>query len=266
MRNIKLLVEYDGTDYHGFQRQGSLSTIQLMLEDAILDVTRERVTVTGAGRTDAGVHATGQVVNFHTESRIPAERFPYALNSRLPRDIAVTAAEEVSPDFHSSRDAKSKLYVYLIRPSAIPSPLWRRYALHVPPSLDLGLMARAARLFEGVHDFSLYRASGSSARTAVRTVYRCELAGWTDGVWTISVEADGFLYKMVRMIVGTLLQVGRGKLALDDVARSLDGFGGPAGDRPEGFDWHGEIGSLRERLGLGETVPPHGLVLRRVCY
>lgn len=253
MRNIKLVMEYDGTNYHGFQRQGSLPTIQLIVERAIYQTTRERVSVIGAGRTDAGVHAKGQVVNFSTRSRIPVDRFPYALNTRLPRDIVVVSAEEVPPDFHASRDARSKLYVYMLRPAPFPSPLWDRYALHVPRGLDFQLMQKAARICEGTHDFRLYRASGSSAKTTVRTVYRCELKEWIDGIWKVSVEADGFLYRMVRMIVGTLLQVGSGRLTLEEVARSLEGDGA-------------EVHTTREKLGLGETVPPHGLCLQKVYY
>jgi len=244
-RNVRLLVQYDGTRYHGFQRQaGGLATIQGELEAALERCTGERETIYGAGRTDAGVHALGQVVGFTTAASIPADRFPYALNAGLPPDIVVVDAAEADPRFHARKAAREKTYRYSIWRGRFPSPFWRAYALHFPGRLDLEAVRTAARQFEGRHDFAAFRATGSSARTTVRTVRRCEVL--VDGSLAhILVTADGFLYRMVRMMTGMLLEVGRGRFGPDEARRRLEAP--DSGPKPP-------------------AAPSHGLCLVEVVY
>ncbi len=243
-RNIKLVLQYDGTAYHGFQRQPGLVTVQELLEKAIKAVTGEEVRVTGAGRTDAGVHARGQVVNFHTAATVPDERFPFALNSFLPPDVVVVAAQRVPTDFHARRSAKSKVYRYSVLNRLFPCPFLRRYAYHVPQGLNLPAMMEAAAYLVGRHDFASFRAAGGSARTTTRTLMALEWRKEGD-LLHLRAEADGFLYHMVRAIVGTLLEVGRGKLEPEEVRRILE---------------------ARNRDLAGPTAPPHGLCLEEVRY
>ncbi len=245
MQNIKLLIEYDGTNYTGFQiqRQGEVS-IQLRLEEAIEAVAGERPKLSAAGRTDAGVHALGQVVNFLTQSSIPLDRWPYALNTHLPPDIVVWGAEEVPPDFHARKSARSKVYRYTIYNAAFPSPLWRLVSYHWRDRLDEAAMNQAAAVFAGRHDFAGFRTTGSSARTTVRTVMGASVE--RDGhLVHFTVEADGFLYNMVRIMAGTLLEVGSGKV------------------RPEEIP---EILASKDRRRAGRTLPPQGLCLVKVRY
>ncbi len=245
MRNIKVLIEYDGTNYHGFQRQtANLPTIQQILEDALTVLTKHPVTVIGASRTDAGVHARGQVVNFTTNCPIPADRIVLAMNSLLPADIVAREAVEVEPSFHAQLAAKSKVYRYHLYNSGIPSAFHRLYSYHVPQKLDLDNMQSAARHLVGEHDFSAFKAAGSTARTSVRHVLRLNLESVMPHFY-ITIEADGFLYNMVRIIVGTLLYVGQGKLTPAEV-REIVGSG--------------------RREEAGPTVPPQGLCLMKVNY
>ncbi|NLG83457.1 MAG: tRNA pseudouridine(38-40) synthase TruA [Firmicutes bacterium] len=245
MRNIKLTLAYEGTAYLGFQRQKQGPTIQGTLEESLVHLTGERPRVIGAGRTDAGVHALGQVVNFHTSSRIETGRFVPALNSLLPRDIAVLAAEEVPLAFHARRDAKRKTYTYrLWRPSVRPV-FERDRSYHFPRPLDLAAMEAAPRLLVGRHDFAVFGSSGSTeVKTTVRTVFA---AGWQEEgpLLTFTITADGFLYRMVRNIVGTLLEIGLGK------------------HPPE---WVEELLALGHRPAAGPAVPARGLFLVRVEY
>lgn len=245
MRNIRCLVEYDGTDFYGFQRQKGRETIQGCLERAVATLTGERVTVHGAGRTDAGVHAEGQVINFFTTSRIPTERWPYALNSRLPAAIVVKAAEEAPADFHARKSAVAKTYRYTIWNAPFPSAFWRRFAYHVPTPLDVDAMRQAASLLVGRHDFAAFQAAGSTpVRSTVRHLQRLDIV--QDGPRIdIYGKADGFLYHMMRNIVGTLLLVGDGR-------------------RPPA--WVGEVLASRRRELAGPTAPAHGLCLIRVEY
>lgn len=244
MRNLKLTVAYDGTNYSGFQRQAGWPTIQEELERALSVIVKEEVRVTGAGRTDAGVHATGQVVNFFTAGTIPVDRVPYAANSLLPPDIVVTAASEVPGSFHSRASAIRKTYCYLVRTGPFPSPFWRNYAHHVKQDLDIPAMQSAATHLVGRHDFLSFRASGSSVRTSVRTIHRLECC--TEGPFIrFIVEADGFLYNMVRIIVGTLLDVGKGNLTPESLPAIL---------------------AARDRSAAGPTAPPQGLYLESVTY
>lgn len=245
-RNIRLLLEYDGTAYHGFQDQAdpSLPTIQSTLEAAIAQICHEKVRIQAAGRTDAGVHALGQVVNFHTRASIPTDRFVPALNSVLPDDILVKRAEAVSPSFHARFDATAKTYRYTVDNRPLPSVFTRRYAYHVSQPLDVESMEKAAAYLVGTMDFASFQTSGSSARTSVRTVYSLEVEA-CEGIITFQVRANGFLYNMVRNIVGTLLEVGKGKLEAEAI---------PA------------IVAAADRKYAGPTAPAHGLCLVSVEY
>lgn len=245
MRNIKLTLAYDGTAYAGFQRQRSAPTIQAALEEALQDLTGERAAVKGAGRTDAGVHALGQVVNFLTASRLAAARFVPALNARLPRDIAVLAAEEAAPDFHARRSAKSKTYTYRIWRPAVRPVFERDRAYHFPRPLDREAMDEAAALLTGRQDFACFRSAGSPAHSTIRTIHRAFWAEEGAEILTFTVSADGFLYRMVRNIVGTLLEIGLGKHP-------------PA--------WVGELVAGRSRPAAGPAVPACGLYLVAVEY
>lgn len=246
-RNVKLTVAYDGTNYYGFQDQSdpSLPTIQSRLEEAIALVTKTPHKINGAGRTDAGVHALGQVVNFRTSASIPTERFVPALNSVLPWDIVVVDAEEVPWDFHARYSAKRKTYRYWIDTGKVPHVLRRRYSYFVSTPLCLGRLREAAKRLVGEHDFASFQASGSSTKTTVRQIFRLDVSASDDGLITLEVEANGFLYNMVRIIVGTLIEVGRGKLSPSDMDAIL---------------------AARDRKAAGPTAPPQGLCLVRVDY
>lgn len=246
MRNIKLTLQYDGTNYAGFQRQPNGVAIQEKLEEALRSLTGDAAMKIGAaaGRTDAGVHARAQVVHFHTESSIPTDRWPYALNQRLPADIRAIAADEAPPDFHARYWAVRKRYRYTIELGAFQSPMSRLYAFHCDRSLQAGPMQEAARLLTGRHDFAAFRATGGSAKSSLREVQQLDLIE-TAPFLHIDITADGFLYNMVRIIAGTLLEVGTGRVSLTDVAAAL-----ATGDRSK----------------AGKTLPPHGLCLEEVTY
>jgi tRNA pseudouridine38-40 synthase len=258
MRTLKITVEYDGGGYCGWQRQhGSAAagppSIQATLERALAEVAGEPVPVTGAGRTDAGVHALGQVAGFATTSRIPAERFPAALNAHLPSDIRVVSAEDVPEGFHARYDAVARIYRYEILNRPGPSALLRGLAYHVPEPLDLGAMRRAAGPLAGSHDFVAYRGVGSPTRTTICRVSSLAVSaadgdlldGGAGVRGSISVTSDRFLRHMVRMITGTLIRVGLGRL--------------PA-EAPEAF-----LADPDNRR-TGPTAPPHGLYLVRIDY
>jgi tRNA pseudouridine38-40 synthase len=243
VQNIKLTLSYDGTNYHGFQVQQNAVTVQAQLEAALQAVFGQAVRVTAAGRTDTGVHALGQVVNFQVSTRIPPERLPYALNAHLPADIVVTKAELVPPDFHARYSAQSKVYRYTIDCAPFPRVLTRYYAYHLRYPLDIHLMQEAAAALVGKHDFRSFMASGSAVKTTERHVLRLEITE-QDQYVQITIEADGFLYNMVRIIVGTLIEVGRGKRSPDLAA----------------------VIKARDRAAAGWTAPAHGLVMLEVKY
>lgn len=243
-RKVLLVVQYDGTDYFGFQRQPALPTIQSELEDALSRLLGEDTTITGAGRTDAGVHALGQTVTFETHSPIPIERIVSALNALLPNEVSAVEAMAVPDDFHPRYDAIWKLYGYRILNRRLPSPFIGRYAWHLAQDLDIGLMREAAGVLLGEHDFVAFSSSGSSVENTVRKLRRLDVEAHAELV-EIRVEANGFLYMMVRRIVGTLTDVGRGLLSLEDVdeiLRSLD------------------------RTRVRTMAPPQGLSLIKVTY
>lgn len=244
-RNIRLLLEYDGTRYHGWQRQADVLTIQEVLETAVARLTQTPVALIGSGRTDAGVHARGQVANFRTTSAIPLRAFHQGLNSLLPRDIAVLSAAEAPPEFHARKSARAKTYEYRILTRPNRSPLNHHYTWWIALPLDLTAMAGAAAFLPGEHDFTAFRASGSDNINPVRRVlaasWREEPGGWL----TFTITATGFLRGMVRSMVGTMVEVGRGKAPPTILAELL---------------------TSGARHLAGPTAPPQGLYLVEVFY
>jgi len=244
MRKLKLTVQYDGTDFAGFQRQPGLPTVQGALEEAIGRCLGHPVSLTAASRTDAGVHALGQVVAVETHVPIPVEAAPVAFTSALPTSVAVVEAEEADPGFHPRFAAKWKRYVYRIVCRPVRSPFLGRYAWCLPHELSAEMMAAAAEHIKGRQDFRSFCAGGAQVEDFVREVTRLDIS--CDGdMLECWIEADGFLYKMVRNIVGTLVEVGRDRLAPEDV---------------------GAIVAARDRGRAGPTAPPQGLCLVKVAY
>ncbi|OGW79131.1 MAG: tRNA pseudouridine(38-40) synthase TruA [Omnitrophica bacterium RIFCSPLOWO2_12_FULL_44_17] len=244
MRNIKLTLEYDGTDFYGFQTQPHHRTVQEELETALRKLFQKRIIAMGSGRTDSGVHAEAQVASFKVDSDLTLRKIQLGLNHYLLHDLSIIAIEEVKPEFHAQFSAKWKTYEYKIWNSQVRSPLFRRWACQFPYKLDFVAMKRAAKLFLGTHDFRAFESSGSRRKSAVRTIRKCSAQKRRDLI-TFTVESNGFLYKMVRSIVGTLLAVGRGKLKIADVKK---------------------IFSTQNRKLVGQIVPAHGLVLKEVLY
>jgi tRNA pseudouridine38-40 synthase len=243
---FRLTLEYDGEGFAGWQVQpGATRTLQGVLEDAVARVTGQRVRVHAAGRTDAGVHAEAQVASLRAETGLPAATLARALNAVLPPDLAVVAAAIAPDGFHARFDARAKLYRYRIWNGACRSPLRARRALRVERPLDVEAMRRAAADFLGTHDFAALQAAGSQVASSVRTLTRCDLEGRAPGQLCVWVEADGFLRHMVRNLVGTLLEVGRGRRPPDAVPALLAG---------------------RDRRAAGPTAPAHALTLIRVDY
>ena len=246
MRYFKLVIAYDGTDFHGWQMQSNKPTIQGEIINVLRRITQENVQLHGAGRTDAGVHALGQVGSFRTQSPLSAGEFQRALNALLPPTIRITAAEEVGPDFNARWSARGKIYRYrLYRGKVVPPILWR-YVLHYPFPLDEDAMRMAASRFVGPHDFASFAASTGSEdddkeRSTVREIYASDLARSDDGEELVyTVRGRSFLRYMVRKMMGTLLEVGRGKLKPDDIGRLYE---------------------LKDRSKSGPTVPPQGLCM-----
>ena len=244
-RNIRLLLEYDGTRYHGWQRQLDAVTIQQTLEEALARLTRAPVTLIGSGRTDAGVHARGQVANFRTQSPIPLQAFHQGLNSLLPKDIAVLSAAEAPPEFHARKSARAKTYEYRILNRPTRSPLNHHFAWWIAPPLDLAAMAGAAAALPGEHDFTAFRASGSDNLNPVRRVLGASWRGDDAGWLSFAITATGFLRGMVRSLVGTMVEVGQGKAPPTILAELL---------------------ASGARHLAGPTAPPQGLYLGEVFY
>lgn len=244
MRNIKLILEYDGTHFFGFQIQKSRRTVQSELESALKKLFQKKIKVIASGRTDSGVHAEGQVVNFHISSHLPLPKIQQGLNHYLPVDLAVVGIWEVASKFHSQYSAKWKTYEYRILNSKARSPLERFRAVQVPYSLDLTQMKQAARLLRGKHNFRAFESSGGRRKSAVRTIRKFQIQKQGKLI-SFTVEGNGFLYKMVRSMVGTLLEVGRGRL-------SLSGFK--------------QILASQVRHLVGPTVPSRGLILKQVKH
>ena len=243
-RCFKVTLEYDGTDFCGFQYQVGQRSVQDDVEKAILQLTGQAVRINGAGRTDTGVHALGQVIGFQVDTRIPTERMVVALNSALPRDVAATAAVEVDELFHARFSAKSRSYAYLILNRPARSAVYDRFSCHWPHKLDVSAMRDGAQSLVGRQDFVAWANETEEVRTTVRTVMRCGLRRAGSFI-LFRIEADAFLRSMVRNIVGTLLEVGGGKRPASDVAR---------------------ITESRDRTQAGPTAPARGLCLVRVQY
>src|SRR5262245_49073882 len=221
MRNIRLILSYDGTDFNGWQTQPGYRTVQETLERAVADLTGEqRVRVNASGRTDAGVHAVGQVVNFYSNTRLAPEVLVRAVNARLPHDMAVRHADDVPESFDANRDALRKLYRYVIHDGPVPDPFLRRYYSPSKHRLDAAAMRRAAEPLKGRHDFHSFETEWPNRMSSVRTITHLAVNRVGDWIW-IDVEADGFLYNMVRAIAGTLMNVGRGYWPESHVAELL---------------------------------------------
>lgn len=239
-----LKLSYDGTCYHGFQRQKNGITVQEAIENAVLLITGEEVTITGCGRTDAGVHAEVYYANFCTSSNIPLEKLPLALNSKLNEDIRIISAQEVGTDFHARFSAKKKAYVYTVDNAVSANVFLRNYSWFYPKKLDVEKMRQAAEHIVGEHDFAAFMAAGSPVKSTVRDIEYIDIRQ-NGNIIEIEIMANGFLYNMVRIITGTLVYVGVGKLTPDDI---------PA------------IINSKNRVLAGKTAPAKGLRLKKVVY
>ena len=245
MRNIKLTIEYDGKDFNGWQKQPTKLNIQGTIEQAIKQITGEEVQLNASGRTDAGVHAFGQVANFKTNSQIPIDKFAIAINSRLKRSIVIKKAEEVEERFHSRLNCKKKTYRYVINNSTEGTAIYRNLETHIPQKLDVEKMKQAVKYFEGEHDFKAFKASGTSSKSSVRTIYKAEVKSKPNNRIYIELTGNGFLYNMVRIIAGTLVEVGMEKIEPKDIKSIIDS---------------------KDRSQAGKTLPPQGLYLVKVEY
>ncbi len=244
MRNIKLTIEYDGKDFNGWQKQPNKLNIQGSIEQAIKQITGEDVDLQASGRTDAGVHALGQVANFKTNSHIPIEKFAIAINTNLKRSIRILKAEEVDERFHSRLSCKKKTYRYIINNSDQGTAIYRNLETNIPFSLDEVKMNEAVKYFIGEHDFKAFKASGTSSKSSVRIIYDAKVYRNGDRVY-IELTGNGFLYNMVRIISGTLVEVGMGKLEPTDILKIIES---------------------RDREKAGKTLQPQGLYLVNVDY
>ncbi len=245
MRNIQIIIEYDGTRYNGWQTQKDGKGIQDILSNAIHQVTKEPVKLNGSGRTDAGVHALGQSANFKTECNIPVEKIPEAINKFLPKDIVVIKSKEVPNDFHARYNVKGKKYMYIVNNSKYRSAVHNNYEYHFNKQLDYKAIKKAAEYFEGTYDFSGFMASGSSVKDTIRTIEKVQVKKREDERIIFNFTGNGFLYNMVRIMVGTLLDVGVGKIKPEEII---------------------DIIKQKDRSKAGKTVPAQGLYLVEVYY
>lgn len=229
----------------GWQKQPTKLNIQGTIEQAIKIVTGEEVDLAASGRTDAGVHAFGQVANFKTNSNIPIDKIAIALNSNLKKSIRIISAEEVDEKFHSRLTCKKKTYRYVINNSEFSSAIYRNLETHIPQKLNVIKMKEAAKYFEGEHDFKAFKASGTSSKSSVRTIYKAEVKQMPDNRIYIELTGNGFLYNMVRIIAGTLVEVGMEKIQPNDISKIIDS---------------------KDRNLAGKTLPPNGLYLVEVEY
>lgn len=244
MKNIMVEIQYDGTNYNGWQIQPNSRTIQEEIMKALKKLTGKEISINGSGRTDAGVHAYGQVASFILESNIPVDRLPLALNSNLPNDISIINAMEVPMDFHARYSAIGKRYIYHIYEGRYRNPLFRNYSYHIHYKLNHEKMRDGAKLLLGTHDFRGFMASGSSVENTVRTIRDLDIIIKDNSIY-VYIEGDGFLYNMVRIITGTLVEVGMGKISIEQVNRALE---------------------TKDRTVAGHTAPPQGLFLDKVFY
>ena len=244
MKRIKLVTAYDGTNYHGSQIQNNGETIEGVLKTELSSLLNEEIQIIGASRTDAGVHARGNVFVFDTESRIPSDKFTYALNARLPEDIRIQDSEEVPSDFHPRHQDTVKTYEYRVLNRKLPLPEYRLHAHFTYEKLNIERMQQACKYFIGEHDFAAFCAAGSQVESTVREIYDLHVKKEGD-LLTISVTGNGFLYNMVRIIAGTLLKVGSGHFAAEDMEKIIEG---------------------RDRSLAGPTAPAKGLTLVEIRY
>ena len=245
MKNIKLVIEYDGKDFNGWQKQPNKLNIQGTIEKAIERITGEEVELNSSGRTDAGVHALNQVANFKTNSNLEIEKWPLALNANLKKSIIIKSAEEVDERFHSRLSCKRKTYRYVINNSKFGTAIYRNLETHIPQKLNVEDMQKAVKYFEGEHDFKAFKASGTSSKSSVRTIYKAEVIQMPDDKIFIELTGNGFLYNMVRIISGTLVDVGLGKIKPEEIPGIIDS---------------------KKRENAGKTLPPQGLYLLNVEY
>ena len=246
MNTYKLTISYDGTNYEGWQKQRRADsiTVQETIESALSDLFGTETKITGAGRTDSGVHALAQVASMRAETKIVPEKMLKAINVRLPEDIAITKVEIADDNFHAQKDAKGKHYRYNVYQSAVPRVIGRNYFYQMPYPLDEDKVRKACKLLEGTHDFSAFCASGSEVLTHERTVYKAELAR-NDDWWIFDFYGNGFLRNMVRIMVGTILEIGNNRLPVECLNEAFE---------------------KGERALLGKTAPPQGLWLMEVYY
>lgn len=244
MRNIKLTIEYDGKEFNGWQKQPDKLNIQGEIERAVQGITGEEVELIGSGRTDAGVHALGQVANFKTESTLPIEKMAVAINSKLKKSIRIQKAEEVDLRFHARYNCKQKTYCYVIHQGEEASAIFRNLEYFIPMKLDISKMKKAITYFEGEHDFKGFKASGTSSKSSIRTIYHTQIEE-KEGRIYIQLTGNGFLYNMVRIIAGTLAEVGCGKIMPEEIPTIIE-----SGDRTR----------------AGKTLPPYALYLLKVEY
>lgn len=245
MRNIKLVIEYDGKDFNGWQKQPNKLNIQGEIERAISEITKEdNIELNASGRTDAGVHALGQVANFKTNCNIPVEKFPIAINTKVKKSIVIKSAEEVDERFHSRYNCKQKTYRYIINNSEYGSAIYRNQECHIPQKLNVDSMKKAVKYFEGEHDFKGFKASGTSSKNSVRKIFKTNIEVHNERIY-IELTGSGFLYNMVRIISGTLVDVGLGKILPEEIPDIIK-----SGDRQR----------------AGKTLPPQGLYLLKVEY
>ena len=245
MRNIKLIIEYDGKEYNGWQKQKNKLNIQGEIEKAIETIIGEEIELIASGRTDAGVHSLGQTANFKTESTIQIEKIPIAINSQLKKSIRIKSAEEVEENFHSRYNCKRKTYRYTINNSEQGSAIYRNLEYHMPQKLNFEEMKKAIKYFEGEHDFKAFKASGTSSKSSVRTIYSAKVIDAGNEKIYIELTGNGFLYNMVRIISGTLVDVGCGKIKPEEIKNIIES---------------------KNRNLAGKTLPPQGLYLVNVEY
>ncbi len=241
---IKLTIAYDGTNFCGYQVQDNCRTVQQVLEDALFQVLNKDIKTIASGRTDSGVHAKGQVVCFETDSSIPTNKYAYVLNKILPSDVKVVKSAKAKDDFHARYMAKEKTYSYSIYLDEQENPLKSRYSTHYPYKIDFNKIESAIEIIKGEHDFKCFLASNSSVKSTLRTIYDIKVKKSKNQV-TFVVSGNGFLYNMVRILVGTLLQISEGKITLENLRLAL---------------------SSGERKLVGKTMPPQGLCLEKVKY
>lgn len=245
MKRIMLVVSYNGANYCGWQKQNNALSVEEVLNKQLSSLTGENIVVIGASRTDSGVHAKGNVAVFDTESTIPPDKFAFALNARLPEDIRIQKSMEVRADFHPRYDKNHKKYTYRILNTEIDMPIYNLYTMHVSKKLDIELMKKAAKYIVGEHDFKAFCAAGTQVQSTVREIYSLDIEKDNEQIISISIKGNGFLYNMVRIIVGTLIQVGTGKIKPSDVEKIINS---------------------KDRSNAGPTVGAKGLTLEQIYY